>query len=133
MLEISGVGLRKMAFYGDDFMNEIISFMVTDGQKLKGGTLILTYHLFQQGKTPEEIAKERDMSNITIYNHLIKLYKKDYKIDLRRLISQAELDEITKVAQSLQNENEEGHLKPVFEALGGRYNYDKVRIAMSLM
>ncbi|MFK7907116.1 MAG: DNA helicase RecQ [Chitinophagales bacterium] len=133
MLEVSGVGLRKMAFYGDDFMNEIISFMVTDGQKLKGGTLILTYHLFQQGKTPEAIAKERDMSTVTIYNHLIKLYKKDYKIDLRRLISQAELDEITKVAQSLQSQNEEGHLKPVFEALGEKYHYDKIRIAMGLM
>ena len=133
MLEISGVGLRKMAFYGDDFMNEIISFMVTEGQKLKGGTLILTYHLFQKGNTPEQIAKERELSVMTIYNHLIKLYKMNYKIDLKRLIRQEELDEIAAAAKSLQSENEEGHLKPVFEALNGKYDYNKVRIGMGLM
>lgn len=133
MLEISGVGLRKMAFYGDEFMNEIIAFMVTDGQKLKGGTLITTYHLFNQGKTPEQIAKERDMSPLTIYNHLIKLYKKDYKVDLHRLIDQNELDEIIATAKSIESQNEDKHLKPVFEALEGKYNYDKIRIGMELM
>ncbi|MEZ4887122.1 MAG: DNA helicase RecQ [Chitinophagales bacterium] len=132
MLEISGVGLRKMAFYGEDFMKEITEFVASEKQNLSE-TYLTTFELFEAGKTPEEIAKERDISQATVLNHLIKLYKHDYKVDLSRLIGEEELEEIINMAKSIEKQNEEGRLKPVFEALEGKYNYDKIRIGMQLM
>ncbi len=133
MLEISGMSLRKMAFYGDDFMNEIIDYLVTTEAKLKGATYLKTYRLVQKGKTPEEIAEERKLSAGTIYGHLVKLHKQDYKIDLWQYIQATELEEITKAAKGIKVENPRSLMKIIHSNLNGKYNYGKIQIGIELM
>lgn len=51
-----------------------------------GSTVDTTYDMFQkQGKTIEEIVKERNTSEKTIGNHLVQSYKDGKKLDLGRL------------------------------------------------
>lgn len=54
-------------------------------------THILTFQLFENGKTVPEIAKERGLVKETVYGHLTKFAEKGV-LDLRRLMTQEKID-----------------------------------------
>jgi len=134
MMDISGVGQRKMDLYGDLFLNEILLFIkeqAQEGAKIKGATHLLTLEHYQAGKSPEEIAQIRQLNIVTIYSHLCTLYLQGYEVDLHQYVSRRELDHIRE-AFRLSGSSFTA-LKPVFDYLEGQYEYGKLRIAAAIL
>lgn len=134
MREITGVGEQKMQRYGNAFLQEIVNFVKEQalvGEKIKGGTHLVTLELYQQGKSVDAIALERGLNPVTIISHLCALYQQGQPVDLRSLIAPDALAEIHDTIHSLGGDSTV--LKPVFEALEGRYDYGMLRIAATLL
>ncbi|KAA9349206.1 DNA helicase RecQ [Larkinella humicola] len=131
---VSGVGDRKLQLFGKRFMEVIAGFLTgqaREGTTLKGSTHLLTFELYQQGKTVDEIAEERKLSSSTIAMHLIYLAGNGYEVDLAGLVDTADRLEIERAIARVGVEN--NALKPVYDALQGRYDYTKIRIVAALL
>jgi ATP-dependent DNA helicase RecQ len=146
MLRVSGVGQAKMDRYGQAFINKIRevqgrdtadalfeeSIVTTAKPKLaKGETYTETYSLYKLGLSVASIAKERNLSEGTIYGHLIRCYESGDEVDLKQFISDSDYHTIIKVAKELQINRGES-LKPLFETLNEKYDYNKLRIALTI-
>lgn len=95
--------------------------------KEKGpNTREVSFGLFQQGKTLEEIAKERELVVTTVESHL-STYVAQGKIEVNRFIDKKKLKNIVKVAEKLETYN----LGPIKQALGDEYTYSELRFAMA--
>jgi ATP-dependent DNA helicase RecQ len=97
MKNISGVGERKYKQYGRKFLKVIYDFALEkakQGEKITGGTYLLSFELFRQGKKIEEIAKERNLGSGTIVAHLTYLYENGYKIDVLQFVDLQEVEKV---------------------------------------
>ncbi len=131
MLRTSGVGERKLQLYGDAFLVEIRKFIlqkVEEGQHVTGSTQLVSWNLYQQGVSIDDIARRRDTSPITIMNHLATLYERGENFDLGRWVTPEEIDLIQGALPLFQ---EPYQLKDLHEHFRQRYNYDKIRWALA--
>lgn len=92
----------------------------------KGDTYKITLLLFQQGKTIEEIARERNMALSTIEGHLAKLVEYN-QLTAEEVIGSEKVIHIVNTAIQLQT----SQLTPIKESLGDNYTYGEIRIALS--
>ncbi len=115
---ISGVGERKLEAYGDAFLDTLCEY----GGELhtrSSDTVHETIDLLAMGISVLEIAKQRDLTVTTIYNHLATAISRA-EIDLEDVV---QLD-----AKALQQihfalEQADNKLKPAYESLDGLYDY----------
>ena len=161
MLDVSGVGEQKMEKYGQEFIKSILGYakinniplstfknrqarevIVPEGKPKVSRpkenippedvgltTFERTLKYYNQGKTVEEIAKQRNMSPITISGHLTKFYTEGGNIDVHRFVSKEEIQAvIDKLPLYIK---EEKKMRPVYEALGEKISYDKIRWALA--
>ena len=123
-IKLSGVGGQKLTRYGDAFMAEIKKFPLSEllDNRLSD-TVNETLMLYQQDKTVMEVAKQRDLTTSTVYTHLADAIEVGL-LEVREVIGleDAAYDEIVALIES-QDEEEEGRLKPIFEALDGEIDY----------
>ncbi|MTI30479.1 DNA helicase RecQ [Xanthovirga aplysinae] len=129
MLEISGIGEAKFERYGEVFLKEVVEFVLEEvkkGKKIKGGTLLLTKVMFENGMVPSQIAESRNLSEGTVYSHLFKLEQQGFSIKWEKLIDANALQDIGNL---FYIHGLDSPLKPVFEALKEKYSYDQLRIA----
>ena len=129
--KISGVGTQKFKTYGHFFTKEIILFVlrkVKEGFKVKGSTYLLTYELYQQDLSIEEIAKKREINHITVESHLAYLYENGFNIDIYQFVTPEEIETIGKANQELDEPN---GLKPIFEHLNQEFSYSKIKMAIA--
>ena len=85
-----------------------------------------TLALVLEKKTLSEMAKERGMTVGTIISHLEKLKAPEYSVNFDYLKpTKKDLQKIEKAFES----SKEGKLAPVFNALGGAYTYEQLRLA----
>ncbi|WP_044173066.1 DNA helicase RecQ [Flectobacillus major] len=134
MLNVSGVGEQKYTQYGETFLTEIRAFIKTiPKSSVAAGinTAQYSYQLYQEGKSLEQIAQQRELNPVTIISHLIKLEEEGVAIDWWKFISKKEYSDIVAVANSLGIKKGEA-VKPIFEAMNGKYDYYKIRIALSI-
>ncbi|MCC4229310.1 DNA helicase RecQ [Zunongwangia profunda] len=130
---INGVGRKKMEEYGYRFIKEIIAFSKqkrTRKKQKKGKTYKITGEMYAKGKTPEEIAKERELSEITIMSHLLKLYDEGESIDLNQFIGKADLEAVRKAKKTLGDPDK---LKPYFEHFEEAIPYNAIKIALKII
>jgi ATP-dependent DNA helicase RecQ len=129
---ISGVGEFKSEKYGDNFCAVINKF--ADQQKVDAklsDNSKESIYLFDQGKTPDDIAEERDINLNTVYSHLAEAVKfGTLKITDVVDLPQDEIDEIISVAE-ITGYLEDNKLKPVFDMLDGEYNYGVLRCILA--
>ena len=146
-LALSGVGERKLADYGSIFMgaiadwlskNERKEFSRTEPEKEAAelrqrktvvDTVGESLKLYNSGRSVEEIAAERGLAISTIYGHLAKSVEAGDLVDLERLVTQEEAKRIASAHEELGGDV---GLRPVFEALGGEYDFGKIRLALAL-
>lgn len=129
---ISGVGVKKMESYGQEFLETIVNFAtekVKQGAKITGSSNLVTYDFYKNGMTVEQIAEARKLTPATVIGHLIFLYENGYPIDVMQLITEDEYTKVVKAVVAL-NHNEVS-LKPIFEYLNSEIPYDKIRIAVN--
>ncbi len=127
-LAISGVGVQKLESYGRDFMELIKTHL--DDSKPKLNTYEQTLVLLKTGRTPDEIAQERNMHVTTVFSHLAKLYAEGYPIEIEDYVSKEEIAKIGSVMTLLENPT---LLKPLFDALDGEIDYGKIRLALAFL
>jgi ATP-dependent DNA helicase RecQ len=126
---ISGVGKAKLEAYAEEFIAVITSYKAQ--QKPKVDTYQQTLELYTQGNTVEAISKERDLSENTIYSHLLKLHLEGaLSLDLNEFVSQEELSKVKKATETLNNP--EG-LKPYYLHFEEKIPYWKLKFALTLL
>ncbi|RXP56168.1 DNA helicase RecQ [Lutibacter sp. HS1-25] len=131
LLEISGVGQRKLEVYGDDFIAEIVSFVGSKVKKeRKNDTNLVTYELYKEGLSIDEIAKKRNLKSTTIFSHLAKLYTDGKNVDIHSFVSNEEVEKIRKAQEELENPPA---LKPYFDLFEGQIEYFKIRLALAMI
>lgn len=139
---ISGVGERKSLEFGSLFLDEIARYlkinprqMFTDDMTAGSnsviprrskltGTVFVTLKMFREGKSVESIVQHRGMTPGTIFGHIAAAMEAGELIDLRRLIDTRDFAEI----ESALEQHPGIALSPVFQALGGRFDYGLLRV-----
>jgi len=130
-LDISGVGQRKLEVYGEDFIAEIVSFSnekIT--KRKKKDTHKVTYELYKEGLTIDEIATKRNLKPTTIFSHLAKLYTDGEDIDIYNFVTKEEVEKIRKAKDKLDNPQA---LKPYYEYFNSEIEYFKIRLALTII
>ncbi len=126
---ISGVGVKKLEAYGDAFLSVIAEYEGETSDDVND-TTAETIKLVCDGMKPLEIAHKRDLTLNTVYTHLANAISQS-EIALEDVV---ELDEKTLKAIRFEIEqSDEGKLKPVFDALGGEFDYGVLRCVKSDM
>src|SRR5699024_4093511 len=147
MLQIKGIGERKYEQYGEIFMVAIqgwkhdnpdvkskvrITDAVSVGMKPKRKqndgepSHLVSYQMFQSGKSLKDIAAMREMKQQTIENHLFKAYNEGYSIVWDIFFNDEE--EIAVLAA--REEIDEPKLRPLKEALPDGYDYTKIKAVL---
>lgn len=88
----------------------------------------VSFNLFQQGKTIDEIAAERGLTKGTIIGHLTP-YAKEGKIGLRTFISTSREE---KIRSFMEAHPEMEHFSEIKEALGRNYEYWEIKLIHDL-
>lgn len=93
-------------------------------KKEKRSTYDITLQLWKKGKTVAEIAKERTLSQATIYSHIAKCIEQD-KIAITEVLPEETINELSTIFK----ENEElTTLKSLYEKTEERYSWDELRL-----
>ena len=96
-------------------------------KQLIGGTIKETVRLFEQGHAPLAIAKMRSLGESTILGHLIDWYTAGGEIEMNRLISSVEEDQIREMIFTLRTQR----LKLLKERLPESISYEKIRLVLA--
>ncbi len=131
---VSGVGERKLMLFGKRFLEAIVQHVmgrVSNGEKPRGSTQLLTLDLYNKGMSLDEMAAERTLSSSTIISHLVQLQQSGYEVDMHTLITPAEQAEIEAAIAVVGIA--EGQTKPIYEYLNGRYDYGRIRLVIALL
>lgn len=86
-----------------------------------------TFELFSEGKTIEEIAKERNLAVSTIYTHLYKLIVNNY-LSSSDIIPEEKISGIMKIYRQF---NDEPKLKELKEKLPENISYEEIRCVVA--
>ena len=138
---ISGVGEKKLREFGEIFLGEITAYLQANARQIfadesftapapppsrgsLGDSARDTLRRFRAGRSVEQIAREREVTTGTIYGHLAEGIERGEPVDLQKLFTVAELAETAAAFGSKGF----GALGPVFESLGGKIDYGRLRI-----
>ncbi len=136
---IGGVGRAKLAAYGSAFLDLLQRHRPTDGHRPRpvqadlSETVEVTLDLLAEGHDLEAIAARRGLKPTTIYTHIAQGLEAG-RIEARQVpgLDDATIDRVGDVFEHLGEET--GYaLKPVYEALDGRYDYGLLRCVRSLL
>ncbi|HDZ07333.1 hypothetical protein LCGC14_0118260 [marine sediment metagenome] len=127
-MKVSGVGQAKLEKYADIFIEEITKH--APKKKSKKATHDKTFELFSKGSTVSEIATERNLSENTIYGHLMKKHSEGEELDLNQFVNAAEIAEIEKAKSEL---TEATGLKDYFEFFEEKVPYWKIKFALYML
>lgn len=131
LLQVSGVGERKMERFGEAFVREIRRFALEKnptGHKPKGISIIRTWALLEAGYSMAQIAEMRGLAPTTIAGHLATLYETGDNLDLSAWVSAEALERIQHVLPQLP---EPYTLSAIQEIVGEAYDFDQIRFAIA--
>ena len=144
---ISGVGEKKLREFGDIFLGEIAAHLQTNARQIfaddsfttsaapppsrgsLGDSARETLRRFRSGQTVEQIAGDRGVTTNTILNHIAEGIDRGEPVDLDKFFT---ADEKENVAAAF-NAHGAFALSPVFESLGGKIDYGRLRIFRAAM
>lgn len=129
LLDIQGLGKVKVDRFGEALI-ELIQSSAISKPKGKRPTTELTFELYEEGLSVQEIAQKRNLSPTTIFGHLCKLYEENYSVDLNKYITEYEVNQVREVRRKLKNTNQ---LKPIYEGLNGSIEYHKIGLALTIL
>jgi len=137
---ISGVGEKKLREFGGPFMAEIASHLRANPRQVFAEdtftspaemlrprlteTVLETLHFFRQGRSVEEIARLRQLTEGTIYGHLAAAIEAGEAVDMNRLLS---VEGQREIASAFERHGW-GNLSGAVEFLGGRYSHGQLRV-----
>jgi len=127
MRYIAGVGEQKLDKFGQSFLAVIQSSPLPDMLKNNlSDTINETLSLLDDGRGIDAIAERRGIKVSTVYSHLAEAIEAGL-LDAREVL-QLTSDQYKEIVVALEMaDDEEGRLKPVFDALDGNYDYGILR------
>jgi ATP-dependent DNA helicase RecQ len=149
LLAIKGCGEYKVSAYGDQTLEVVRAYlkihpearplgeplMNHDGavagrpllKKPSGGnTVEITWMLWENGGTLEEIARKRGITPSTITEHLVQLIDEGRSVDLNRVLSK---ERITLIEEAIVRAGSE-RLAPIKSLLPQDVSYDEIRLVV---
>jgi ATP-dependent DNA helicase RecQ len=136
MLTITGVGESKFHKYGNQFIEVIQKYMDDHGisprpvkidssaaQEHKTPSHLITYQMYREGKSLDDIARERDLTPITIQDHLVRCSQEGCAVDWDTFIPPEYEEQIFQTIRQLGTEK----LKPIKEALPDQIDYFAIK------
>jgi len=147
LLRISGFGQVKLAKYGKEFLDEVLSYCREKGlssrmpaekikrrktktRKTKKGessTYLETLQLAKQGLSIEEMAEARGFSPKTIVSHL-ELWLEKGELMVDNYVGAEKQNQIKKVVAEIGTEQ---GLRAIKESLGEHYSYEEIRMVLA--
>ena len=128
LLDEMGEGASSSAGYGSGRKNRK-SKKSNEPKEPKIPTKEVSFNLYQQGMTVDQIAAERGFTKGTIIGHLTP-YVKEGKVGLRALISSAHEK---KIREFMEAHPEIEHFSEIKEALGTGIDYYEIKLIRDLM
>ncbi|MFT3932242.1 MAG: helix-turn-helix domain-containing protein [Chitinophagaceae bacterium] len=98
----------------------------SSGKPIKGSSQAESFHLFKTGKTIQEIAAIRQLTESTIVGHLATFVRSG-ELGVLELLTQKRLDQMLPVIIEVGGNN----LSPIKDILGDDFTYTDVRIALN--
>lgn len=144
MLTIKGIGEKKYEQYGETFLQVIQEWRrgnqdvtervrISDTPRAKprkeneeGPSHLVSYKLFQSGKSIKDIAAMRDLAKQTVESHLFKAYKDGHPLLWQIFFNEEEEAKVLAAHQQL----EDPKLKEIKETLGDSFDYTKIKAAL---
>ena len=129
---LSGMGARKLERYGEAFLAILRQHGPVQPLKAKPiETATETLNLFRLGLSATQIAERRELKPSTIYGHLAVAIGNG-QVELKDVINLgvADVKKIQAAWRALPGEPSET-LKPLFDALGGRFEYGVLRCVVA--
>lgn len=146
MLEIKGVGEKKYDQYGEEFLTVIREWRkghpdvkqkirIADSASARPKTKkttddrpshLISYQMFQSGKSIKDIAAIRDFSKVTIENHIFKAFQEGHPLAWGIFFNEQEEAAVLLAHSKL----DEPKLKPLKEALPEEFDYTKIKAAL---
>ena len=124
MALLSGVGVRKLELYGEQFLAVILAHTA---EYKTPDTVSESIELFRLGFNVQQVALKRELKEDTIYTHLAHgLEQGVLKLNEVLNLPEVELRTIQAVILGLP-EDQQNALKPVYEQLDGQYSYGLLR------
>lgn len=125
MAQISGVGARKLEEYGEAFLEVLAEH---DDESPTVSSAAETLQLFRLGMDVAAIAAQRELAPGTVYGHLASAIEQgEATLDEVVSLKEGELSAIRFAFEQADDGDKGLRLKPVFEALEGRYDYGLLR------
>ncbi|HUG70015.1 MAG TPA: DNA helicase RecQ [Pirellulaceae bacterium] len=138
---VKGVGEKKLADYGQEFLTAINSHCqqrqlaqdveptiparaaapITNGVNASS---IASFPFFRQGATIEEVAKQMNRARSTVVGYLNDYLKHEKAVDPSPWVA---AEDIRRIEQAIEQVGAE-RLKPIHEHLNGEVAYDEIRI-----
>jgi len=143
---IPGVGTKKMDDFGAQFMDAIVKFLRENPRQVFADSLEAaappppnpaglndtthaTWRMFTAGKSPAQIATERNFTESTILSHLASAISAGLAVDTSRLITKEQIELIRPLVAA----HGTASMKPIFDELGGALDYGRIKIACALL
>ena len=121
---ISGVGERKLADYGEEFLGVLDEYRNLE-TNIKNDTEEETLQLFRLGMDADAIATQRGLKTTTVYNHLAKGIERD-EVPLSDVVPLPN-QQLEAIRFAIEQYDGGKRLKPVFDALEGEFSYEMLR------
>lgn len=134
MAAINGVGARKLELYGQAFLDEVLQYPRDEllNNNLSD-TVNETLKLFADGLSADAISQQRALKITTVMTHLADAIELGLLEPLAVLgITRAEFDYIVNSYEMLPEEDKE-RLKPLYDALEGKYDYGALRCVLATL
>lgn len=144
MLTIKGIGERKYEQYGEAFLHVIQDWRkknpdvqekirIEDLPKKRAPRMdgdkpshLISYQMFQSGKSVTDIVAIRELKQQTIEDHLFKAYKEGHPIAWEIFFNKEEEAAVLQARESL----DVPYLKPLKESLPEGYSYGKIKAVL---
>ncbi|MDR2836261.1 MAG: helix-turn-helix domain-containing protein [Bacteroidales bacterium] len=140
LLQINGIGEKKYIQFGEEILNiirkyceennvvpqeNLIQFSNSEkeAKSKKGDSKLLSFKLFQVGKTVAEIATERNLTESTIVSHLANYVQKG-EIEIEKLIEKNKLRKILNYFNSTNDKS----LLIAKTKLGNNISYEELHL-----
>ncbi len=137
--KIKGLGKKKIEFFGGDIMSIVVAFCKDRGLKIpmlpgeeemlklpektkKVDSATVSFNMLKEGKTLKQIAAERDMTEGTIANHLVKFISGG-ELDVSQLISR---EKGQRIIDGIADKKAVS-LKALKDELGADVNYHEIK------
>ena len=125
------VSVNESHLYGEQFKQGIIDFLLKKeaaGEKIQGSTHILSYALYKDGKTIEEISVQRELKDTTISGHLARAYEQGEDLDISTFVSEEEIDMVLGMLHLM---NTPYKMLDIFNYFEEKMSYEKIRFALA--